>query len=76
MSRKRRGFDASFKLHVVQMVKEQGLSIPLKKQNVSSGTPGPRAGLDCSDLPGYGLAKRRFVVGFNSTKQSYPGSLG
>lgn len=28
MSRKRREFDASFKLQVVQMVKEQGLSIP------------------------------------------------
>ncbi len=26
MSRKRRGFDASFKLQVVQMVREQGLA--------------------------------------------------
>ena len=28
MSRKRREFDASFKLQVVRMVKEQGLSVP------------------------------------------------
>ena len=28
MSSKRRGFDASFKLQVVQMVREQGLSVP------------------------------------------------
>ncbi|TGC30269.1 transposase, partial [Pseudomonas citronellolis] len=27
MSRKRRAFDASFKLQVVQMIKDQGLSI-------------------------------------------------
>ena len=27
MSRKRRTFDASFKLHVVQMIRDQGLSV-------------------------------------------------
>lgn len=28
MSKKRRAFDAAFKLHVVQMVRDQGLSVP------------------------------------------------
>ena len=28
MSRKRRGFDASFKLQVVKMIREQGLTVP------------------------------------------------
>jgi len=37
MSRKRRGFDASFKLQVVQMVKEQGLSIPQICQDMDLG---------------------------------------
>lgn len=37
MSRKRRAFDASFKLQVVQMVKEQGLSIPQVCQDMGLG---------------------------------------
>jgi len=37
MSRKRRAFDASFKLQVVQMVKEQGLSVPQVCQDLELG---------------------------------------
>jgi transposase len=37
MSRKRRTFDASFKLQVVQMIRDQGLSVGQVCQDMSHG---------------------------------------
>jgi transposase len=59
MSRKRRVFDASFKLQVVQMVKEQGLSVPQVCQDLELGETAVRRWLqqyqaELSGQPGIG----------------------
>src|SRR3990167_3876745 len=59
MSRKRRGFDDSFKLQVVKMVKEQGLSVPPVCRDLDLGEPAvrrwlPQSGVELSGQPGIG----------------------
>ena len=57
MTRKRRTFDASFKLQVVQMVREQGLSI----------------GQVCRDMDLVESAVRRWVEQVDAEKTGLPG---
>ena len=57
MTRKRRTFDASFKLQVVQMVREQGLSI----------------GQVCRDMDLVESAVRRWVEQVDAEKTGQPG---
>ena len=42
MSRKRRSFDVSFKLQVVQMIKDQGLSVAQVCRDMNLGEPAVR----------------------------------
>ena len=49
MSRKRRTFDASFKLHVVQMIRDQGLSVGQVCQDMSLGETAVRRWLEQYD---------------------------
>lgn len=57
MTRKRRAFDTSFKLQVVQMVREQGLSV----------------GQVCRDLDLVDSAVRRWVEQVDAEKTGLPG---
>jgi transposase len=59
MSRKRRAFDASFKLQVVQMIKEQGLSVTQVCRDLDLGETAVRRWLqqyeaELSGQPGIG----------------------
>jgi len=49
MSRKRRTFDASFKLQVVQMIRDQGLSVGQVCQDMSLGETAVRRWLEQYD---------------------------
>src|SRR5690625_3020965 len=57
MSRKRRTFDAGFKLQVVQMIKEQGLSV----------------GQVCRDMDLGETAVRRWVAQFDAEQAGHSG---
>ena len=46
MTRQRRNFDPSFKLEVVRMIKEQGLSISHVSQTMDIGATAIRRGLE------------------------------
>ena len=49
MTRQRRNFDPSFKLEVVKMIKEQGLSVPHVCQSMSIGPTAVRRWLEQYD---------------------------
>ena len=57
MKQKRRTFDASFKLRIVQMIKDQGLSV----------------GQVCRDMKLGETAVRRWVTQFDAEKLGQPG---
>lgn len=57
MNRKRRAFDVSFKLRIVQMVKDQGLSV----------------GQICRDMKLGETAVRRWLAQFDAEKLGQPG---